>query len=60
MCQVLHSKIKSFLTKCVFVSVPAPLNGVIIIGQESITYHNGNKYIAIAPPDVKVTEKYFD
>nr|CAB3236585.1 DNA damage-binding protein 1 [Phallusia mammillata] len=37
------------------ISVPAPLNGVIIIGQESITYHNGNKYIPIAPPDVKNT-----
>jgi hypothetical protein len=32
-----------------------PLGGVIIIGQESITYHNGRQYLAIAPPALKVS-----
>lgn len=42
---------------CVFVSeVPEPFGGAIIIGQESITYHNGDKYLAIAPPTIKVSE----
>ncbi|XP_028397691.1 DNA damage-binding protein 1-like [Dendronephthya gigantea] len=31
------------------IAVPKPLGGVIIIGQESITYHNGRQYHAIAP-----------
>ncbi len=35
-------------------SVPEPFGGAIIIGQESITYHNGDKYLAIAPPTIKV------
>lgn len=34
--------------------VPKPLGGVIIIGQESITYHNGTQYRAIAPAALKV------
>nr|XP_015195097.1 PREDICTED: DNA damage-binding protein 1 [Lepisosteus oculatus] len=33
--------------------VPEPFGGAIIIGQESITYHNGDKYLAIAPPTIK-------
>lgn len=36
------------------ISVPEPFGGAIIIGQESITYHNGDKYLAIAPPTIKV------
>ncbi len=32
------------------IPVPAPLGGCIIIGAESIVYHNGNYYQAIAPP----------
>ncbi|XP_010175924.1 LOW QUALITY PROTEIN: DNA damage-binding protein 1, partial [Antrostomus carolinensis] len=32
---------------------PEPFGGAIIIGQESITYHNGDKYLAIAPPIIK-------
>uniref|UniRef100_A0A8C8GIP4 DNA damage-binding protein 1 n=1 Tax=Oncorhynchus tshawytscha TaxID=74940 RepID=A0A8C8GIP4_ONCTS len=32
---------------------PEPFGGAIIIGQESITYHNGDKYLAIAPPTIK-------
>jgi len=44
-----------FLLLTEFVSpVPSPLNGALIVGQESITYHNGNKYLSIAPPDIKV------
>lgn len=35
-------------------SVPEPLGGALIIGQESITYHKGNNYHAIAPPLLKV------
>lgn len=35
-------------------AVPEPFGGAIIIGQESITYHNGDKYLAIAPPIIKV------
>ncbi|XP_078488392.1 DNA damage-binding protein 1 [Ciona intestinalis] len=37
------------------INVPKPLAGSIIIGQESITYHNGDKYIPIAPPQIKDT-----
>uniref|UniRef100_A0A8C6TMM7 DNA damage-binding protein 1 n=1 Tax=Neogobius melanostomus TaxID=47308 RepID=A0A8C6TMM7_9GOBI len=33
--------------------IPEPFGGAIIIGQESITYHNGDKYLAIAPPTIK-------
>lgn len=39
----------------VFPAVPEPFGGAIIIGQESITYHNGDKYLAIAPPIIKVS-----
>ncbi|MBN3315373.1 DDB1 protein, partial [Atractosteus spatula] len=35
------------------ITVPEPFGGAIIIGQESITYHNGDKYLAIAPPTIK-------
>lgn len=34
--------------------VPEPLGGALIIGQESITYHKGANYHAIAPPALKV------
>lgn len=37
------------------IAVPEPLNGTLIIGQESITYHDGDHFIPIAPPDVKNT-----
>lgn len=40
---------------CSCISVPEPFGGAIIIGQESITYHNGDKYLAIAPPTIKVS-----
>ncbi|XP_061132404.1 DNA damage-binding protein 1 [Syngnathus typhle] len=35
------------------IPVPEPFGGAIIIGQESISYHNGDKYLAIAPPTIK-------
>ncbi|XP_007885605.1 DNA damage-binding protein 1 isoform X1 [Callorhinchus milii] len=35
------------------IAVPEPFGGALIIGQESITYHNGDKYLAIAPPAIK-------
>uniref|UniRef100_A0A8C4R1E9 DNA damage-binding protein 1 n=1 Tax=Eptatretus burgeri TaxID=7764 RepID=A0A8C4R1E9_EPTBU len=38
---------------CMVIAVPQPLGGALIIGQESITYHNGDKYLAIAPPVIK-------
>jgi len=39
--------------KC-FVLVPTPIEGALIIGQESITYHKGETYLAVAPPLTKV------
>lgn len=36
------------------IPVPSPLGGAIVIGQESIVYHDGNNYIAVAPPIIKV------
>ncbi|XP_035674429.1 DNA damage-binding protein 1-like isoform X1 [Branchiostoma floridae] len=35
------------------IAVPEPFCGSLIIGQESITYHNGDKYVAVAPPAIK-------
>lgn len=31
------------------IAVPEPFCGALIIGQESITYHNGNQYVVITP-----------
>ena len=36
------------------VPVPGPMYGALIVGQESITYHNGSSYITVAPPILKV------
>lgn len=36
------------------IPVPTPLGGAIVIGQESIVYHDGNSYVAVAPPIIKV------
>ncbi|CAH1785310.1 unnamed protein product [Owenia fusiformis] len=38
---------------CLVVAVPQPFGGALIVGQESITYHNGTNYKAIAPPIIK-------
>lgn len=35
------------------IPVPTPLGGAIVIGQESIVYHDGNSYVAVAPPIIK-------
>ena len=35
------------------IPVPEPFGGVIIIGAESITYHNGTNYLTIAPPNIQ-------
>lgn len=36
------------------IPVPEPICGAVIIGQESILYHNGSNYVAVAPPVIKV------
>lgn len=36
------------------IPVPEPYGGAIIIGQASITYHNGQHHYTIAPPMIKV------
>jgi len=43
-------------TYCVLfiIAVPEPFGGALIIGQESITYHKGDNYLAVAPPIIKV------
>ncbi|KAL8617543.1 DNA damage-binding protein 1 [Nucella lapillus] len=38
---------------CMIIPVPEPYGGALIIGQESVTYHKGDKYIPIAPPVIK-------
>lgn len=38
--------------------VPEPFGGAVIIGQESITYYNLDKHIAIAPALIKVYIPY--
>lgn len=37
------------------IPVPYPLCGAIIIGQESILYHDGIISVAVAPPIIKVS-----
>lgn len=36
------------------IPVPSPLGGAIVIGQESVVYHDGSSYVAVAPPIIKV------
>lgn len=33
--------------------MPSPICGAIIIGQESILYHDGSTYVAVVPPIIK-------
>jgi DNA damage-binding protein 1 len=40
------------------IPVPEPLCGAIIIGQESILYHDGSIYVAVAPPVIKASVVY--
>jgi DNA damage-binding protein 1 len=35
------------------IAVPEPFGGALIVGQESITYHKGESYLAVAPPIIK-------
>ncbi|XP_012275586.1 DNA damage-binding protein 1 [Orussus abietinus] len=35
------------------IPVPSPICGAIIIGQESILYHDGTTYVAVVPPIIK-------
>lgn len=39
------------------IPVPSPLGGAIIIGQESILYHDGSTSVAVAPSVIKVCLK---
>lgn len=39
----------------IVIPVPSPLCGAIIIGQESILYHDGITSVAVAPPIIKVS-----
>lgn len=43
----------------VLITVPSPIEGALIIGQESITYHKGDTYLAVAPPLIKVRFHYY-
>lgn len=40
------------------IPVPSPLGGAIVIGQESIVYHDGQSYVAVAPPIIKVNNVF--
>ncbi|XP_037294045.1 DNA damage-binding protein 1 isoform X2 [Manduca sexta] len=40
----------------ILIPVPSPLGGAIVIGQESIVYHDGQSYVAVAPPQIKLTQ----
>ena len=35
------------------IPVPDPFGGAIIIGAETITYHNGTNYHSITPPNIQ-------
>ena len=39
---------------CLFIVVPKPLGGALVIGQESITYYTEKRHIPIAPPEFMV------
>lgn len=39
----------------IIIPVPSPLGGAIIIGQESILYHDGNTSVVVAPAVIKVS-----
>ncbi|CAH2046047.1 unnamed protein product, partial [Iphiclides podalirius] len=39
----------------ILIPVPSPLGGAIVIGQESIVYHDGQSYVAVAPSQIKLT-----
>ncbi|ESN93168.1 hypothetical protein HELRODRAFT_187538 [Helobdella robusta] len=35
------------------ISVPDPYGGLLIVGQESVTYHKGESYVAVSPPLIR-------
>lgn len=39
----------------ILIPVPSPLCGAIVIGQESILYHDGNTPVIVAPSVIKVS-----
>jgi DNA damage-binding protein 1 len=39
---------------CLIIPVPEPFNGAIVVGQETILYHDGVNYVAVTPPAIKV------
>ncbi|XP_065647466.1 DNA damage-binding protein 1 isoform X2 [Hydra vulgaris] len=41
------------LEACMLITVPKPIEGALIVGHESITYHKGETYLAVAPPAMK-------
>jgi hypothetical protein len=41
------------------IPVPQPLGGAIVIGQESILYHNGTTFLAVAPAAMKVSQSQY-
>ena len=45
-------------TTVLFAAVPEPFCGALIVGQESITYHKGDSYLAVAPPIIKVKRQF--
>ena len=42
----------------ILIPVPEPYGGCLIIGAESIVYHNGTYYKAIAPPTMQQSTIY--
>lgn len=40
----------------IIIPVPSPLEGAIIIGQESIMYHDGTTKLAVDPPVIRVIQ----
>ena len=48
-----------FIILISIILVPSPIEGALIIGQESITYHKGKTYLAVAPPLTKVFSHYY-
>lgn len=52
---IFHSESWSIILSCYTILVPEPFGGALIVGQESITYHKGEDYKAIAPPSIKVS-----
>lgn len=46
--------LKCFVNRVFVIFVLPFLGGAIVIGRESIVYHDGSTYVAVAPPIFKV------